>query len=132
MILASITMWPTTTPLCALAAVALLPRGHDAFFVSPPAHAGSAAAISRRGASACTIRSVKPLEAGAMAELTPEEDKLKARAAFADSPVLDDLMSALNKMRGIEEDDNDDGEEPAAAVPPSDEVEADTTSDEKV
>lgn len=36
-----------------------------------------------------------------MADEIPENEQTKARAAFLDSPVLDDLMKTINKLKGF-------------------------------
>ena len=86
-----------TIPLQLFAAVALLAARDVEGFVPAPLVRGHLASAGGRGAT-CS-QGVKPLQAGAMGENTPEEDKIKARAAFADSSLMDNLMNMLNQLR---------------------------------
>lgn len=106
-----------TIPLQLFATAALLGAHNVEGFLPAPSIRGHIASASGRGAT-CS-QGVKPLQAGAMGEDIPEEDKIKARAAFADSSLMDNLMNMLNQLKGFGtggtgEDDGTD--EPAEAA----------------
>lgn len=60
-----------------------------------------------------------------MADETSEDKKTKARAAFLDSPVMDELMKTLNKLKGFTgTEDVEPGEaDTESDAPPAEEVE---------
>lgn len=125
-----------TIPLQLFAAVALLAARDVEGFVPAPSVRGHLASVSGRGAT-CS-QGVKPLQAGAMGENTPEEDKIKARAAFADSSLMDNLMNMLNQLKGFGSGGDGAKDEPAeaesseggAAAPDSEGSDADAESEQ--
>lgn len=120
-----------TLPVQLLAAVALfLSASHEVsgFVPAPSVRGHHLARASGRGAT-CS-QGVKPLSAGAMGENTPEEDKLKARAAFADSSLMDNLMNMLNQLKDFTSGGGGGGAAASAAEEPAETAEEATEGEE--
>lgn len=65
-----------------------------------------------------------------MADETSEDKKTKARAAFLDSPVMDELMKTLNRLKGFTGIEDDEPGEPdtESDTPPAQEVKYTSTT----